>query len=436
MGLGLHGGGVGSAAFFARLGSRVIMTDLKTKKELAPSIVQLRRWKNIQYHLGGHRPYDFRNTDYVIKGPGVPESSKYLKIAERAGVDTLSDVEIFFLICPAPIIGITGTKGKTTATRLLGNFLKQGLKKRIWVGGNIRKSMMELLPRVRKNDLVVLELSSFQLDSLKNQSVSPHIALVTNVFADHLNRYASMGAYAASKSNIFKNQKKEDYLFINGRDKFLRRMAKKSSSRLIHFDPKEIALRFKKSLSKEIPAYHMPSIAAAIVIAKHTGVGDRAIRTVLKNFRGVPNRMEIVRVMRGVTFINDTTATNPTAAEHAVISTKKRIGKSKLYVIAGGYDKKLAVDNFAKVICRNAASVVFLPGTATLKIKSRIQNLKCKILRVVDARSMTEAVRIACRNAGKGDVVLLSPGAASFGLFKHEFDRGEQFVKAVKKLRP
>ncbi len=433
MGLGLHGGGVGAAAFFAKLGSRVAVTDLKTKRELAPSLAKLRRFKRITYHLGGHRPADFRNADYLIKGPGVPENSKFLRIAEHAGVPVLSDVEIFFRVCPAPIIGITGTKGKSTATRLLGEFLKHGLTQRVWVGGNIRKSVLEFLPRVRAGDLVVLELSSFQLDSLKHSRRSPHIAVITNVFPDHLNRYPSLRAYIASKANIFKFQESGDYLFINARDPFLGRMAKAAPSRVMRVDPNRIARRFLRSLPAAVPSYHIPNIAAAIAVAQHIGVGERVIRRVLRRFQGMPGRMEGVRVLRGVEFINDTTATNPTAAERAVYETKRMIGRSGLHVIAGGYDKGLPVDALVSALVENAASVVFLPGTATARMKAKVKRQKAKV-RINDARTMAEAVRMAYHNAQPGDAVLLSPGAASFGLFKHEFDRGDQFVKAAKRL--
>ncbi len=433
MGLGLHGGGTGAAAFFAHLGSRVTVTDLKSKRELASSLAKLRRSKSITYHLGGHRAGDFKSADYVIKGPGVPENSKFLKIARQAGISILSDVEIFFLACPAPIIGITGTKGKSTTTWLLGQFLQRGLRKHIWVGGNIRKSVLGFLRRVKKNDLVVLELSSFQLDSLKHSRKSPHIALITNIFPDHLNRYASMAAYAASKSGIFKFQKPGDYLFLNVRDAVLRRIAARVKSRVIRFDPQKILTYYRKSISAHVHDFHLPNIAAAVAVARHFGVEEAVVQKVLRRFRGMPDRMELVRKFRGVSFINDTTATNPTAAEEAVISTKRRIGRQRLVVIAGGYDKGLVVNNFVRALVRHAATVVFLPGAASERIKLNIKKQKSKI-DASGAYTMEEAVRMAYRAAKPAGVVLLSPGAASFGLFKHEFDRGEQFVKAVRAL--
>ncbi len=449
MGLGLHGGGVGAAAFFAKRGSRVMVTDLKTKKELAPSIVALRRFRNITYHLGGHLARDFRTVDYIIKNPGVPEDSQFLKIAKGARVPVLSDVEIFFRVCLAPIIGITGTKGKSTTATLLYRILKQDPRKirvrdprrfRVWIAGNIRKSVLDILPRIRKGDLIVLELSSFQLDSLKQSRMSPRIAVITNIFPDHLNRYPSFRAYVASKANLFRYQRKSDYLFVNARDALLERIAKHAPGRVIRFNPPAIFRRFSRAWPAGIPHYHIPNIAAAIAVARRLGVGERMIRSVLRRFRGLPGRMEHIRTVRGVTFINDTTATNPEAAAQAVREAKRMIGKHRLHVIAGGYDKRLPVDKFIQALMPAATSVIFLPGNATEKMKSQIlnpksqRNLKSQIPKIFDAKTMAEAVKIAFRNTKHGDVVLLSPGAASFGLFKHEFDRGGKFVRAVRQL--
>ncbi|MDP3727449.1 MAG: UDP-N-acetylmuramoyl-L-alanine--D-glutamate ligase, partial [bacterium] len=388
MGLGLHGGGVGSAEFFSRLGSRVIVTDLKSRRELAPSVAKLRRFKNITYRLGGHRAADFRSADFIIKGPGVPEKSKFLGIAKRAGVPVLSDVEIFFLACPAPIIGITGTKGKSTTTWLLGQFLARGLHRRIWVGGNIRKSVLEFLNRINKNDLVVLELSSFQLDSLFKSRKSPEIALITNIFPDHLNRYASLAAYARSKAGIFRFQKPGDHLFINQKDAVLRRIAAQARSQVIRFNPERVLSRYRKNIPAHIPDFHLPNIAAAVAAARHCGVGERSVRDVLTGFGGMPDRMQLVRKIGGVEFINDTTATNPEAARQAIAATKRRIGRRRLVVIAGGYDKGLPVMDFVRALKRSTAAMVFLPGTATEKMKAKVKGER---LKVWSAKTMHQA---------------------------------------------
>ncbi len=443
MGLGLHGGGVGSAEFFARLGARVLVTDLKPSSELRPSFEKLRRYKNISYHLGAHKAGDFKKADYVIQNPGVSDSSPFLRIAGRAGVPILSDVEIFFLVCPASIIGITGTKGKSTTTWLIGSFLKAGekikrlknIKRRVWVGGNIRTSMLDFLLRVRAHDFVVLELSSFQLESLRRIRRSPKIAVITNIFPDHLNRYSSMRSYREAKVNVFRFQKSGDLLFLPSRGVGLKGV-RNIRSRIIRIQPGSVFRKFANAFRVSPPEYHQANVALAIAVAKHFGVGDSAIRSVLKNFSGLPGRMELVRKVRGIEFINDTTATNPVASLEAIRATKRRIGRHSLHVIAGGHDKGLPLAGYVASLVEYASSVVFLPGTATKKMESRIKNLESrKRPRVSHAKTMSEAVGIAYRNTESGDVVLLSTGAASFGLFRHEFDRGDQFTASVKRLK-
>ncbi|RJQ37608.1 UDP-N-acetylmuramoyl-L-alanine--D-glutamate ligase [Candidatus Parcubacteria bacterium] len=433
LGLGLHGGGVGAAAFFAARGARVMVTDLKSKKELAPSLKKLKRFKNIAYHLGGHRMADLRNTDLIIQNPGVPERSLYLLAARRKKIPILSDVEVFFRLCPAEIIGITGTKGKTTTTSLVGAFLKAEGGRRVWVGGNIRTSVLELLPKIRRGNIAVLELSSFQLDALARSHMSPRTAVITNIFPDHLNRYATMGAYVRSKAQIFKFQGSRGALFIPAEDKRLRHLSRQAPGRVVRVPLERTLAPVRAAIPHSVPGFHWIDIALAVAVAQHFGAGDRAIRSVLKNFHGVPGRMEAVRVHRGVRWINDTTATNPGAAAFAVAETKSALGEGSLHVIAGGYDKGLPIREFCRALRTQAASAIFLPGTATERM---IRELKApKSLSIMRARTMAEAVRVAARIAKAGDAVLLSPGAASFGLFQHEFDRGDQFTQAVKGLR-
>lgn len=433
MGLGLHGGGEAATKFFLRLGAKVTVTDLKTALALKKPLAGLKRFRNITYHLGGHRARDFRAADYVIKNPGVPDNSPFLEIARRVKVPILSDVEIFFLASPAPIIGITGTKGKSTVATLLGQFLKAA-KKPVWVAGNIRKSVLDILPKVRAKGVVVLELSSFQLDSLRSSRLSPNVALMTNIFPDHLNRYPNMSAYIASKCGIFKFQKYGDHVFVNARDRLLRRLVKNAPSRIMLFDVRDLD-PFKKVIKPSIPPYHLANIAAAVAVARHMGVRDNVIRKVLAKFSGVPGRMELVKIIRGIEFINDTTATNPIASKEAIVAVKKRIGRRKLHLIAGGYDKCLPLKDFIAAAAKSTATVIFLPGTATKKMAAQLARLRPPKPRIYNAETMAAAVKTAFRHTARGDVILLSPGAASFGLFKHEFDRGDKFVKAVKNLK-
>lgn len=445
MGLGLHGGGTAAAKFFYSLGSKITITDLKTRRELAPSLKALARLKGVTYHLGRHERIDFRSTDYIIRNPGVPDNSSFLEIARRYHIAILSDVEIFFRCSRAPIIAVTGTKGKSTTTALIAKLLSHA-GKHVWIGGNIRTSVLSFLPRVRPNHIAVLELSSFQLDLLAESQISPHIAVITNIFPDHLNRYPSFQAYIESKMQIFRFQKPDDMLFLNGRDARLRKIARRSPGKVIFFDPTATTNTFSLKDRQDFPSYILPNIAAAIAVAKFFKVPRAKIQAALKTFHNMPGRMELIGKTHGVQFINDTTATNPTAALSAVIATKHYISGKNLHCIVGGSDKGLSVDAFAHALVENAASIILLPGSATKRIVANMQKQLAHIPmrergvspapKIFFVKSMREAVRVATSSAQPGDAVLLSPGAASFGLFQHEFDRGEQFVEAVHRMRP
>jgi len=194
MGLGLHDGGVGTIRFLAGLGARITVTDLRSKKTLAPALNKLKRYKKVRYILGKHRKKDFRNTDLIIKNPAISPNSSYLAVAKKDHVPITSDVGIFFALCKGKIIGITGTRGKSTAAYLIHAFLKSKFE-HVYLGGNIRKSVLEILPNIKKQDWVVLELSSFQLHDLQQDKKSPHIAVLTAIFRDHLNWHKNFNDY-------------------------------------------------------------------------------------------------------------------------------------------------------------------------------------------------------------------------------------------------
>ena len=434
LGLGLHGGGAGAASFFARAGAKVIVTDLKRKAELRSTLQKLARFKNIAYVLGRHHKEDIINADMIVKNPGVLEDSPWLKLARVHNVTVCSDVEIFFKYCPADIIGITGTKGKSTAAWLLTEFLRKGnTHRKVFLAGNIRKSVLEILPAIHPKDLVVLELSSFQLDSLAHSSVSPKFAVITNIYPEHLNRYRNFAHYIKSKAGIFRFQKKADCLFINRDDQLVKKISKSAKSKRILVNVRKTSAPFRRELDKRYAPHQKASVALAIAVAGYLEVSAGAIVKVLRNAKPLFGRLEMVRRIGGVTFINDTTATNPGASLAALqaLSQKYR----GIVLIAGGADKKLPSTEFAKAIVKFVKAVVFLPGKATTKVKFEVLNSKFKIPKIFDAKKMSEAVKTARAVAGAGDTVLLSPGAASFGLFQNEFDRGEQFVQAVRNLR-
>jgi len=428
MGLGLHGGGVGVAKFFCNQGADVLVTDLKTKEQLEESIKKLKKF-NIKYTLGKHEIDDFVTADLIVKNPDVPNSSPYLEIARKNNIKIETDINLFFELSDAFIVGVTGTKGKSTTASLIYHFLKSKYH-RTFLAGNIGVSPLELLPKIKKGDKVILELSSFELESLQK---SPDIAVITNILPDHLNRYKNMADYISAKEIIFKYQKNNNILVLNQDDSFSKKFAGKSKSNVFFFSEKEKKPEIKINNFKLFGKHNVSNLLSAVTVAKILKISLKNIEKLIKTFKGISSRQEFVKEVNGVKYFNDTTATMPEAVIVAIDSFYENLLGSQLILICGGQDKNLNYKNLAKEINQKISCLIILPGTASDKIKKELLKINSKIL-TIEVSSMKEAVKEAKNKANKKDVVLLSPGAASFNLFKNEFDRGEQFKKFVKEL--
>ncbi|MDP3882447.1 MAG: UDP-N-acetylmuramoyl-L-alanine--D-glutamate ligase [Candidatus Staskawiczbacteria bacterium] len=429
MGLGLHGGGVGAAKFFCKQKAKVLITDLKTKEQLTESIKKLKGLP-VNYALGGHKENDFINADLIIKNPDVPGSSPYLEIARKNNVEIETDVSLFFKLSDAFIIGVTGTKGKSTTASLIFHLLKPKYlpagrqDKRLFLAGNIGVSPLELLPKIKKGDKVILELSSFELEDL---SQSPNIAVITNILPDHLNRYASMAEYINSKKPIFKYQDKNDVVILNKDDSIVRQIADEAKSKVYVFSADSVDMAGLKIFGE----HNKANIAAAVEVAKIMEIPGDVINKALKTFKGVPSRQEFVREVGGVKYFNDTTATIPEAVIAVINSLSERFSNAEVFLICGGVYKGVDYKKFSEKVRQKNVTLILLPGSASDKIKESLSGYQ----KINETPSMLEAVRKAKELAKRGDVVALSPAASSFNMFKNEFDRGEQFVKAVKSLK-
>ncbi|MFA5878037.1 MAG: UDP-N-acetylmuramoyl-L-alanine--D-glutamate ligase [Candidatus Staskawiczbacteria bacterium] len=436
MGLGLHGGGLGAARFFCAQGAKVLITDLKTKDQLQESLKKIKGF-DIEFRLGGHDVADFIKTDLVIKNPAVPAGSPYLKIARENNVEVDTDMNLFFKLCNVPIIGVTGTKGKSTVATLAYEMIKTKYRDSI-LAGNIGVSPLEILSKISSDSKVVLELSSFGLDDLTK---SPNVAVVTNIYPDHLDRYASMEEYIESKKLIFKYQTKNDILILNYDDEQVRRFGDIAPSTTYFFSrDKKVngcycqgkSIFFNNEFVCNIEdlniqgEHNVSNILCSILVAKLLDVPNKKIEKVIRSFKGVPHRQELIATKKGVKYINDTAATMP----EAVIQALRTFGR--VILIAGGQNKGLDYNELVGEIKGHVKTLILLPGTASEKIKNGLSGTGLKI---VEVSTMEEAVMKGSKLAVKNDVVLLSPGAASFNLFQNEFDRGEQFVKYVKKIR-
>jgi len=441
MGLGIVGGGVGTVKFLTRIGAKVLVTDLKTKKDLESSLKKIKRLP-VKLILGRHRAKDFIDTDLIIKNPAVPDNSPYLKIAKKNGVPVETDVGIFFELCSAPIIGVTGTKGKSTVVTLIYHFLKSKYPNVI-LAGNIGTSPLGSLKKINKNSKVVLELSSWQLEGLKSHKKNPQVALITNIYPDHLNRYKNLKEYINSKKIIFLFQKPKDILFLNYDDKILRKFSKLAKSKFYFFSRKKIPKDLKMIIKnlKLAGEHNISNILAAFSVAKLYKVPSKSIKKILKKFRGLPWRQEFIREIKDVKYFNDTTATMPEATTAAIKTFSQKFPKSKIILIAGGEDKKLNYKNLTKEILKKVKHLILFSGTASDKIKKELlaekSSSQTRPLLTITANInlMEKAVEKASELARRGDIVLLSPATASFNLFKNEFDRGEQFNKALRKLK-
>jgi len=450
-GIGLLGGGVGTIRFLVEHGARVIATDIKSKKQLSYSLEQLKGLKNIEYVLGQHRQEDFTKVDMVIKTPQALWTNKHIKLALKNNIPVEVDSSLFFKLCKNPIIGITGTKGKTTTSHLIAHILDKAGKNPIKVGIG-QMPVLDRLKALKKNSVVVFELSSWRLSGLTNAKISPHIGVFTNFFPDHMNYYHTMDEYLTDKKNIFIHQKPSDWFICNRDDETVRELCSEakgnvitianehvSGGRSVFCEDDEIFINDGIDIEcamfvKDSPlrgSHNINNVMSAIGATVAYGVTNKQVIAAVKSFREVAHRLEFVVEKKGVKYINDTTATNPHSAQAALKSFSEPI-----ILIAGGVDKNLSYDEFAKAIISDVKGVVFIKGTATDKIirliKKEMGGDERKSFEIVD--SMDKAVEIASLGAQSGDVVLLSPGAASFGIFANEFDRGNQFKKCVEEL--
>ncbi|MBL7155039.1 MAG: UDP-N-acetylmuramoyl-L-alanine--D-glutamate ligase [Candidatus Portnoybacteria bacterium] len=453
IGLGLHGGGVGVAKFFSRLGAKVLVTDLRNKEDLKESLEEL-KGESIKYVLNQHRPEDFINTDLVIRNPAVPDKSKYLEIAREHKVPIETDVGIFFELCPALIIGVTGTKGKSTVATLIAKFLTKE-HGRVVLAGNIRSSVLQKLNKINKESLVVLELSSWQLAGLRPHRQSPHCAVFTNILPDHLNRYKSINEYIEDKKEILRWQKSKDYSVLNYDDKIVRNFVQGIKSQVFYYSQdngltsnlekgslgafvKGDKIIFSQQEKEVICSlddislrgkHNIDNVLAAVTVAKLYQVSNKSIKKVLNKFKSLEGRLELVKIINGVKYINDTTATIPEACLAALNSFPSN---KHIILIAGGNDKNLDFSQLAEMINKKVKSLILLEGTATAKLQKEMTNSQVEI--VGPFNDMKQAVSQARARTKEKDIVLLSPAATSFGLFRHEFERGEAFVKAVENL--
>ena len=459
--------GTALALYLAHFGAQVTLTDTKSAEALMrrpKSAQRLEALKaaGIRLVLGQQRPIDLARVDVLFQSPGVPPSAPIVQAARRQGVPISSEPRLFTQICQAPIVGITGSSGKTTTTALTGEMYALS-GRNPWVGGNIGTPLTEKLIGDERPDVVVMELSSFQLELFSPdyqgttvevgrsptsriidlEGWSPHIAAITNVTPNHLDRHKSMDEYAQAKSNIVMYQHDRDWAVLNEDDARSAIMATMTPAQIQKFSlekpvdrgaflqdgtlilrwgGREHALCHTRELRLR-GAHNVANVLTAACCAIAGGASVEAIRSVATSFSGVPHRLEAVREWRGATFVNDSIATSPERAMAALRSYTE-----PLILLAGGRDKHLPWGDWAKLVVARARAVVTF-GEAQSIIEDALRsvagsNLPMELIR---ADSLERAVGMAASICQPGDVVLMSPGGTSFDAFGDFEERGIRF---------
>lgn len=428
IGLGLLGRGVGDAVFIAEHGGIVTVTDMKSEEVLAESVAALASYP-VTFHLGGHREEDFTDADMVIKAAGVPLDSPYIEVAQSAGVPVHMSTALaarFAMAAGATIVGVTGTRGKTTVAHMIHHTLAAA-GKRTHLGGNIRGiSTLALVPAIRERDYLVLELDSWQLQGFGYERLSPNVAVFTNLMPDHQNYYPDMDVYFADKANIFRFQKAGDTLIATP----------ELATRISGVSAENGA--YRKDIHAPIPSewgmkllgeHNRVNAALAAAALEALGLAEEEIKSGLATFAGVEGRLQFVREVDlpaqagGVKIYNDNNATTP----EATIAALEAMTAGKILLIMGGSDKGLEMNSLIDTIRARCKGVFLLAGTGTERVLPHLPDEP-----VFD--SIENALIAAKSAAVEGDCILFSPAFASFGMFRNEYDRNDRFLKAVETL--
>ena len=399
--------------------------------------------KYVKLHLGSKYLKNISSYNIIIKSPGIPYNQEISKISKQ--VEITSQTKIFFNNCTANIIGITGTKGKGTTTSLIYHIFKIA-KKSVFLAGNIGTPMLPLLSKLKKDDLVILELSSHQLQNL-NQS--PNTAVYLNFFTEHLDHFSNTKEYARSKSNITKYQSSKNWLVYNVDDPEVQKIAAQSKAKKISYSLKgtETDIYIKNNYIyyqtspitpiTKIPLigrFNLANVMAAVGISKIYDIDDKTICSAIKIFKNLPHRLELVGNFNGISFYNDSQGTHP----RAVIAALKSMPKVST-LICGGYDRGgVSYKQLGKALAKkkNVQTLIFFPTTGQLIWKAVKKNLSNSPNppKHFFVDNMKDAVKLAYQHTPKNKICLLSPASASFGIFKNYTDRGNQYKKLVRSL--
>lgn len=430
MGLGILGGGVATARFLVDRGARLTVTDMKSAEYLSISLEKLADLKDkINFVLGEHREADFLNTDILVINPDVPADNKFVQIAREAGKPIENELTLFYKFnsCKTTV-GITGTRGKTTTTNWIAHILNSAGERARVVGNDPEKPFLSEIANCDKETIAVVETPSFQLEIFGDSGMAPHVAVITNLYQDHLSRHKTMEGYALAKANIFKNQKEIDFLVLNKENSWTNFFLDQKPKSKVLFSSDLSILGFdKETFSLKFGEHNLKNFMMAGVACLALGVKPEQILYAINNLPGIKWRQELVYDRGGLRIYNDTASTSP----EAFVSAAKRFKGQDTFFIVGGTDKELDFKDWAKFVKSNLGSenLVFLSGSATEKMKSGLGWDKFN-----EFQNLEECFDFALEKMGQAGTLVFSPGAKSFEKFKNEFDRGEKFNGIVKRL--
>lgn len=438
--IGLGASGVSMAKFLRSRGKNVIATDIEeSKAAIAKELNEI----GIKTQIGFHDQKTFNHAGIMVPSPGIPLTNKFIKTALNKGVAITGELDIFTKYNDLPIIAITGTNGKTTVTTLIGDMLKHS-KMNPFVGGNIGTPLVESLMDEKKAEVIVAEISSFQLDISKQ--FKPDVGILLNISQDHLDRYENYADYTDSKWSVFKNQNFADKAVINRSIHGFYKKSQNLKSELITFssnksnfencnakiDLKNIEIKTKNynqkvstDSLKEFPGFHnKENIAAAALASLAMGANIHAVLKGIKNFKNLPHRMQFIKTIKGISFYNDSKATNTDAVIRAV-----ECFKNNIILILGGSEKETDFSDLINHLKQRVKTIIAM-GETSRKIYDTFE----KTCPVKIVKTMKNGVQTAFATALKNDIVLLSPACASFDMYESYVHRGDDFINCVKHL--
>lgn len=440
---GVAKSGVSAAYLLKKLGANVTIQDAKTEDKLGNVVTELKN-NGIALYLGSNPDDIIENMDILVMSPGVPTDLPFVNKAREKNIPVIGEIELAYMFCKSPIIGITGTNGKTTTTTLVGDICK-AYYNNTFVVGNIGNPFADITLDTTNNGAVVAELSSFQLETINE--FKPKVSAVLNITPDHLNRHHTIENYIAAKERVFENQTADDYCILNYNDEITKAMANKTKAKVVFFslnnklnegiysDENSIyikALGYDQKVIdinelKILGGHNVENAMAAIGCSIALGVPMDIVVKVLKEFTAVEHRIEYVTTVNDIEFYNDSKGTNPDASIKAVEAMKRPI-----CIIAGGYDKG---SDFTEWIDTFKGRVKFVAVIGAVKDKIVDTLNKADFTNYKTADTFEEAIDLCYENADKGDCVLLSPACASWDMFKSYEQRGEIFKDYVRKLK-